>query len=314
MPQLTPKGARIVDPVLTTIAQGYANSELVAQYLFPNVDVPLRGGNIITFGKEDFMLYNSQRAPGENTKRVQFGYAGAPYALIDFGLEGKVPIEIYQEAANGVSLDLGAMTVRKVQNIMALRLEYASAQLARAAASYAASNKTTLSGTGQWSDFTTGVSDPISVIEAAKEAIRASTGKRPNVIVIGAAVWSKLKQHPKIIDRLKYTGRDIATTDLLSSLFGIANVYIGESIFATDAGVFGDVWGKDVVIAFTEVASLRDMGTPTYGYTYSLNEYPIADEPYWEGNSKSWIFPVTRCEAPVMVSPLAGYLITNAVA
>jgi hypothetical protein len=63
MAQMTPSGARVVDPVLTSIAQGYSNNEMVASALFPTVMTPTRGGKIITFGKEDFMLYASQRAP-----------------------------------------------------------------------------------------------------------------------------------------------------------------------------------------------------------------------------------------------------------
>jgi Phage major capsid protein E len=313
MPQMTPSGARIVDPVLTTIAQGYQNSDFIASALFPAVPVPLRGGNIITFGKEDFMLYGSQRAPGENTKRVQFGYSGSPYALIDYGLEGQVPIEVLQEGANSVGIDHAAMAIRKVSAIMALRLEYQAATIARTAASYAAGNKVTLSGTGQWSDFT-GVSQPIQNIETAKEAVRSAVGKRPNTVVMGAAVMAKLRQHPIIVDRMKYTGRDVATTDILASLFGVDRVLVGDAIYASDAGVFSDVWGKDVVVCYTELASVGDMGAPTYGYTYTLQGYPLAEEAYYERNSKSWLFPVTRAEAPVLASASAGYLITNAVA
>lgn len=313
MPQMTPAGARIVDPVLTTIAQGYMNSDMVAPALFPSVPVALRGGNIITFGKEDFMLYGSQRAPGENTKRVQFGYSGSTYALVDYGLEGQVPIEVLQEGQNSVGIDHSAMAIRKVSNIMALRLEKQAADIARTAATYPAGNKVTLSGTGQWSDFS-GTSQPIQNIETAKEAVRAAVGKRPNTVVMGAQVMSKLRQHPVVVDRMKYTGRDVATAEILAALFGVERVLVGDAIFASDAGVFSDVWGKDVVIAYTELASVGDMGAPTYGYTYTLNGYPLAEEPYYDRNAKSWLFPVTRAEAPVLVSASAGYLITNAVA
>ena len=78
MPQLNATQARIIDPVLSSIAQGWQNNEMIASFLFPTVPVSARGGNIITFGKEGFMLYATQRAPGESTKRVSFGYAGAP--------------------------------------------------------------------------------------------------------------------------------------------------------------------------------------------------------------------------------------------
>ena len=315
MAQMTPSGARVVDPVLSTIAQGYSNSEMVASALFPAVPVPVRGGKIITFGKEDFMLYGSQRAPGENTKRVQFGYAGGNYALVDYGLEGQVPIEVIQEGQAGPGIDYAAMAVRKVSNIMALRLEKQAADIARTAASYAAANKVTLAGVTQWSDFTSATSLPIQNIETAKEAVRAATGKRPNTVVLGAAVMAKLRQHPNVVDRMKYTGRDVATAEILAALFGVQRVLVGDAIYSNDAGTaFTDVWGKDVVVAYTELGSVADMGAPSYGYTYQLSGYPLAEDPYYDRNSKSWVFPVTRAEAPVLASASAGYLIKDAVA
>lgn len=311
MPQITPAQARVVDPILSTIAQGYQNSEMVANFLFPTVPVNLRGGNVITFGKEGFMLYATARAPGENTKRVKFGYAGAPYALQDFSLEGLVPVEIEQEAMNGPGIDLGSRAVSEVSAIMALRLEKASADIARAAGNYGSNNKVTLSGTSQWSDS---ASDPIKDVEAAKENIRAATGKRPNTLVMGAAVMAMLRQHGKILDRIKYTGRDVPTPDLLASLFGVQRVVVGDAIYSTDAGAFVDVWGKDVVLAYTELGSLQSAGLPSYGYTYQLNGYPQVEEAYFDRNAKSWIYPVTRVEAPVLAAAGAGFLITNAVA
>lgn len=317
MAQLNLYQVRVIDPVLTNVAQGYKQPDFVGGSLFPQVPVSLRAGKIITFGKEDFMLYNSARAPGENTKRIQFGYSGSNFALVDYSLEGAVPIEVYQEGnngANGWSIDHMAMAIKKVSSIMALRLEKAQADLARTAGNYGSSNKVTLSGTSQWSDYS-GTSNPISTIETAKEAIRAATGKRPNTMVMGAAVLAKLRAHPVIVDRLKYTGRDVATTEILASLFGVSQVLVGDAIYSNDAGTaFSDVWGKDVVLAYTETAALADMGTPTFGYTYNLNGYPIVEQPYFDRNAKSWFVPVTRAEAPVIAGAGAGYLITNAVA
>lgn len=314
MAGLSPTQARIIDPVLTTIAQGYRNVAMVAQMLFPRVDVSLRGGQIITFGREAFMLYATQRAPGENTKRVQLGYAGSPFALIDYSLEGAVPIESLQEGRNGPGVDLGQTAINGVGAIMDLRLEKQSADLARNPANYGASNKITLSGTAQWSDFT-GTSNPAGVVETGKEAIRAATGRTPNTMIVGPAAMSKLRLHPAIIDRMKYTGRDVATAGFLADLFGIERVVVGGAIYANDAGTaFTDVWGKDVVLGFTETASAAQAGVPSYGYTYNLNGYPIAEEPYYDRNSKSWFYPVTRSEQPVIAAASAGYLITNAVA
>lgn len=313
--QMTLATARVIDPVLSNIARGYTNAALVGMDLFPAVPVPQRGGKIVTFGKESFMTYAGlARAPGADTRRIQISYAGSSFALVDYSLEALVPDELRQEARAVPSIDLAAASIRTVQNVIALRLEQAQATLATTAGSYAGGNKTTLSGTSQWSDFATGVSDPIKDIETAKDAVRAAVGLRPNTVVMGAAVFSKLKQHPKVIDRIKYTSREIADTALLASLFGVDRVLVGDAVQATDAGVLSDVWGKFVVVAYTETGSLAEMGRPSYGYTYRLASYPIVEPPYQDRQAKSWIYPVTDCVAPVLAGAEAGYLISAAVA
>lgn len=313
MGQMTNSQARAIDPILTAVARGYQQNALVGMNLFPRVPVMQRGGKIITFGKEAFMQYaNMKRAPGQNTRRIQFGYAGAAYALEDFSLEGQVPIETQQEAEAVPGIDMASRTVNGVQDIIANRLEIAQAALATTAGNYAAGNKVTLSGTAQWSDLAN--ADPVANIETAKEAVRAATGKRPNVVVMGAVVASKCRQTASIKDRIKYTGRDIATNELLASLFGVERVLVGDAVQASDAGVFSDVWGKFVVVAYTPTASLAAQGVPSYGYTYQLNSMPMAEEPYYDRNSKSWIYPVTDVCAPVIAGAESGYLISAAIA
>jgi hypothetical protein len=313
MTQMTTSGSRVVDPILSTVAQGYQNADFIGMNLFPAVPVEQRGGKIITFGKEDFLLYATGRSPGAGTKRISYGYSGSAYALESHSLEGIVPFELMQDAKAVPGIDLGRGAVIKVQNTIGLRLEYAQAVLATTAGNYAASNKVTLSGTSQWSDLTSGVSDPVNDIETAKEAVRQKIGKRANTVVMGAAVFTKLRQHPKIIERIKYTGRDSATPELLASLFGVKRVLVGDAVYADSSGNFVDVWGKFVVVAYTDIASVAEQGTPSYGYTYRLGGYPLVEVPYEDRNAKSWIYPVTDEVSPVIAGALGGYLISAAV-
>lgn len=313
MQQQTASQARVIDPILSEIAQGYQNADMVGLNLFPAVPVLQRGGKIISFSKEDFALYNTVRAPGANTKRVQFGYTSGNYALDQHALEAVAPWELQQEAAQVAKIQVASMAVRKVQNIIALRLEKAQADLATTAASYAASNKVTLSGTGQWSDYT-GTSNPSKDIETAKEAIRTQIGKRGNTVVIGAAVWAKLKQHPAIIDRIKYTGRDSVTLDMLATLWDVKRVVVGGAVYTDASGTMTDVWGKFVVVAYTDLGSVQDLGEPSYGYTYRLDGAPYVEQGYQDRNAKSDIYPVTDEVSPVLTAAISGYLISAAVA
>lgn len=310
MPQMTTAQARVIDPILTEIAQGYKHPAMVGSSLFPVVPVGRRGGTVLSFGKEDFMTYATGRAPGSNTKRVQFGYQGAPYALLQEALEGMVPFEIEEESGEP-GVDMASMSVRKVQNIIYLSHERKCAALATNAALYANENKLTLSGTGQWSHAD---SDPIKAVETAKDAVRAKIGLRPNTMVIGAAVFAGLKTNKAVIERTKYTGRDVPTPEILASLFDVDRVMVGDAITASDAGVFSDVWGKFAVLAYTDTSGIQDMGSPSYGYTYRLRGYPVVEQGYYDNNAKSMVYPVTDELAPVLAAADAGFLFSAAVA
>lgn len=313
MPQMTAGQARVIDPVLTTVAQGYKNPELVGGALFPYVPVDQRGGKIITFGKEDFYLYSGARAPGADTKRVVFGYSGASFALQQFALEGVVPFELMQDAQQVPGIDSAALAIARVQRIVALNLEKAQADLATTAGNYAASNKNVaLAGATLWSDATN--SDPIANIETGKEAIRSLTGRYPNTLMLSAQTMKSLRVHSKIIDRTKYTGRDVPTAELLAMLFGVERVVVGGAVYADASGTLTDVWGKTAVLAITETGSVADLGVPSYGYTYRLRGAPFVETPYDERQSKSWIYPVTDEVAPVIAGATAAYLISPTVA
>ena len=316
MPQQTVAQARVIDPILSSVARGYRSPLApVADLLFPIVPVGARGGTILSFGVEAYKLYNTARAPGANIKRVQFGYASGTYALGDFDLEGMVPVEIQEEAMAVPGIDHGSLAVMGVQDLMAREREYQAATLALAAGSYAGTNKVTLSGTDQWSDP---ASTPINDVAEAREAVRKKVGRRPDVMVIGPAVRAALEVNPQILARLRGgTGADATTKPVpsLADLSQILQLRVVEGDMTYHNGTdFVDIWGKFALLAFTEPGGVRDMGRPNFGYTYQLQGRPAVAAPYYSNSNKSWIYPVADARAPYLVGADAGYLISAAVA
>jgi hypothetical protein len=305
---------RVVDPILTAVARGYFSPQApVADALFPIVYVGTHAGKILTFGPDDFKKIQTARAPGANTKRVTFGYAGADFSLIDHSLEGAVPIEHQREAANSIpGIDLGSNAVKKVQNLMALEREQQAADIALNAGSYDSSNKITLTGADRW-DTTTG--DPFDDLNAAKEIIRQQTGVYPNKLIIGPKVKTALSSNPKVLDRLSTaTDRAPATLAQLATLFEVDEIVVGGSVYFDEStNKFVDVWGTYVVLAFTTPRSMQEMGSPSFGYTYRLQDMPVVEEPYFERNPKTWFYPVTDAYKAVLAGKAAGFLITSAV-
>lgn len=307
MPDLTFEQARIVDPVLTTFAVGYRNGRYVGEALFPRVSVDVMGGRIIEFGKEQFLQYSTIRAPGAAIKRISLGYAGKPFALDLHGLSGQVPLEIQREAAVQHDIDLGQRAVRVVMDVMLLSLEQEQARIATDPNNYDAEHKVALTGTSKWSDPS---SDPSSQIEDYKEAVRRGIGAYPNTLVLGPDAMKALKNHPKILDRIKYTSRDSVTPDLIAQLWDLERVVVGTAHYVPDetTGAFADIWGNVAVLAYvpTEIVGQE---VPSYGYTYVLRGHPAVLQSYYDRDHNSWVYPVEFARKPVLTASGAGFLI-----
>jgi hypothetical protein len=301
--------ARVVDPVLSTVARGFTAQPLAGLALFPPVPVMVAGGQIIQFGREEFRQYNIRRAPGGATKRVPIGYSGAAYALVQDALEVPVPREHMRDAARVPGVNLGTAATQKGMRIAMLSLEVEQAALARATGSYPAANRVALAGGSRWDDANV---NPSLSIEVGREAIRAAVGVYPNTAVISARALAGLRSNAAILDRLKYTGRDNITVELLAGLWELDRVVVGRSVTVDQADVPTDVWGTDVVLAYTAIGPV-DNAEPSFGFTYTMEAHPLVEQPYWDNSTKSWIYPVTYERAAVVAGGGAGYLIQTAV-
>lgn len=304
--------ARIVDPVLTSYARGYSQANFAGRELFPRAPVPVRGFKTIQFGKEGFRLYNTRRAPGSDTKRIQFGYDGVPAALHQHALDAVVPREHIEEAGAVPGINLQMEATRVVLDAMQLDEEVAQATLATTAANYASSNKVTLSGADQWSHVD---SKPKIIVKAGKEAVRQKIGRDPNVMLMSKPVFNSLDDHPALLEKMKYTSSDSITTAMLAKYFGFDKVVVADGVYASGAdNTFADIWGKFVVLAYVPQGTQQSVRLPSYGYTYTLANHPFVEQAYWEERSKSWINGVTDERSAELVGAEAGYLISAAVA
>lgn len=196
---LSLSGARVIDPILTTVARGYTNMALVFAVLFPIVMVGQRGGKILEFSADAFAQYPTERAPGSNIVEVEYGYGSQDYNLIQRALAGKVPRERVEEALAVPKVDSAKTAVQTTMEIINLSIERAAAGLATKASNYSATHAFTLAGGSQWSHAD---STPAKYIESKKELIAAGIGREPNVMVVGVEVGRALRNNPDVIDRI----------------------------------------------------------------------------------------------------------------
>ncbi len=299
------QAVRVINPILTTFVQGYRRPNLIGEALFPRVPVQVSGGQVIEFGKEAFKLYNSRRAPGSNTKRIQFGYLGRPFALVNHGLEAPVPREYLRDAKLVPGIDMGERAVRLVMNNELLQLEYDQGVLATDATQYDANHKIALAGVAKWSDPTCVITP---TIDTYREAIRSTVGIYPNTMLLSATAFNAAKNNPSILDKFKYTSSDSVTAEMLAKLWNINKVVVGEAVTADDSGAMTDIWGNNAVLAYVP-ESPSTLEEPSYGYTYTMEAHPLVEEPYYDNNAKSWVYGVGFERAPVLSGITSGFLI-----
>jgi hypothetical protein len=305
--------AGVVDVILSNYARAYINPEFIAPRLLPYADVPARNTKLIKFGKESFRRLNTRRAPGAPIPTVQYGYASDPVSLVQDALQGLVPIEIGEEAAAVPGIDMGQVAVRMVLAQLDLGYEIDTATAVRALATYGLNNRVTLAGASQWNNA---ASTPFLDVQAAREAIRRSTGRYPNVMVMGPDVFTALTNLPSVKDQFKYVSSESITEAMLARYFNLDEVQVGKGVYlpdgTADTAVATDIWGKDVILAY--VPKEGNWMVPSFGYTYRLRGYPMVEVPWYDRDIRSWKYPTTMERRPYVTGADAGFLIQNAVA
>ncbi|MGH9406344.1 MAG: hypothetical protein ACRD3D_10985 [Terriglobia bacterium] len=253
-----------LDQPLNNVSVGYLNDDYFAERLFPPVPVKQRSGRYWIFGKEKFHRYETIREPKAESREIApWSLSNNPYFCNDHSLKDSISDE---ERAGSDNADLEITTVQNLTDAILLDLEIRVANLVLGAGSSVPS--ATLAGTSQWSDYVN--SDPIAAVEAQKTAIKQAIAKTPNTIAVSYPVYATLRQHPKIIDRFKYTQVGILQADHLKSVFDVDNFWVMGAEYDTanegQAPNLQFVWGKHALLAYIPPAPQRLQ--PALGYTF----------------------------------------------
>ncbi|MGQ0287125.1 major capsid protein [Pasteurellaceae bacterium 22721_9_1] len=299
---------RVQDPVLTNLAQGYHNNELVGEFLMPTVEIEKEAGKIPQFGRLAFRLPSTVRTLRGASNRLD----PEDITAIDVALEEHdVEYAIDYREENEAIFSLRQFALNTTQDVIALGREKEIAALALDESKYATTNKVVLSGT---SKFTSDTADIFGIFDTGIRAIKRSIGRKPNVCVIAGDVWEVLKDHPKVIEKLKYSQVAIITPEVFAKLIGIEEVKIGEAVYEQSSQL-KDIWSDAVVLAYVPTRAKGSKGTvyePSYGYTVRRHKGLFVDK-YHENGGKIEVIRTTDIHKPHLVGASAGYLIKKCI-
>ncbi|MBT0665759.1 hypothetical protein KI809_15725 [Geobacter pelophilus] len=298
---------RVVDPVLTNLARGYSNAEAVAELLFPVVgNLTKESGKYMTFGKEAFRLYSTERALRANSNRIAPGKPSSDdFSMTEHDLEYPIDYREDEEANFPLQQYATNLTTAGIQ----VRREKLAADLACNPANYGNSNKLALAGDDCFSEPG---SDPVGVVQDGDEALRSQIAKRGNGLVIGASTFALWKKHPQFMERIKATENKVVTKQIMEEVLE-KPIIVGEMIYVDDAGISYDIW-PDMMLLFYQPPAIkgqeRTMYEPSFGYTFRKKNKPVVDT-YVTNGGKIQLVRTTDMFDVKIVGADAGYLVTN---
>jgi hypothetical protein len=294
-----------INAYLSEVARGYSNNSFIAESLFPVISSDLEKVDIFEFNKEAFQVYDTERAIRANSNVISpKGFKKHTTTLTEHDLA--YPID-YREEEEARKIKLQVHATNVVTQGLLLKLETQCAALAQDPTKYPATNKIALSGTSQ---FTHKDSDPVGVIDDAKDAISRQIGQDPNTLVMGQEVWESLKRNESLKGLIANSTNKIVTLDLLKEFFEVENIVIGKAIYSNANDQFERVWGNNIILAYVPKLNARTEYDPAFAYTIRKKDALQIDEYEKEGNKVRYI-RATDIYTPFLVGAEAGYLISN---
>lgn len=306
------------NPILTSLMLGLGQGTMIAEKLFPRLPQALSSVQLAQLGDERLRRYNTRRAPGAATKRVNIKYDGKTYTIDQHSIEVPLPRELLREADEsrklnvGNYLDISRIAMVTANDILGLGYELDVAELATTAGTYAAGHVLALAAGTKWSAVT---GTPVTDIRAASDVIRKKIGKRPNKLTLSADAFSAITGNPEVKGYLPNTNLGPANIEQLKTILNVAEIEVGDAVWIDEADVGQDVWGNNAILAYVPKiggnGSDISLAEPGFGFTNVLEGHPFAETPYYENSSKSWVYGATFERRPNVAYNTAAFLFTN---
>lgn len=264
MPQPTSSDVH-VDRPLTQISVAFMQEQtgFVANRVFPTVPVAKQSDLYFVYRRSDWHRNEvKKRAPATESAGSGWNVSTDSYRADVFAVHKDVDEQIRANSDDPINMDRDATEWVTQQHMLNTDLEWVDAFFK------AGVWATDVTPATLWDDPS---SDPIGDVSDGVLQIAEVTGFRPNRFVMSAPVWKALKNHPDILDRIKYTQTGIVTTQLLAALFDVEEAMVTWGVHNT--GTEGDgnedstfIAGKNALLAYANPRP--SILKPSAGYTF----------------------------------------------
>jgi hypothetical protein len=301
---------RMVDPVLTNLALGYQPSNYIGHKLFPTVKVKAQKGRVPFFGKDSFVVRDSERAIRSNSNRIPT----MDFETIEFTLQERdleVAMDYLEESETYDLLKYEQKLTLDLLNILTLEKEKAIADYVQNPDNFATDSKILFDPEVNFTNCS-GQFSLSNLIDAATDKIRSNISKKPNTIIMGPSTYNQIITNSDLIMSLPNTNKIKIDYKLLQDFFEIENIIIGLGVSSNDGRIFEDIWGNNLLFAYVDSSdeNRRSQYNPSYGYIFQKDGMPEIDT-YYENGGKIKVIRATDNWTLKVVCPEAAFLVAT---
>jgi len=294
-----------IDSALTNVSIAYRNTSYIGEVVFPPVPVNHISDKYFVFDSSSWFRDEADtRAPGTRGPEVEYTLSSSTYSCQPISATKVLPDEVVENADAPLQERRAAVEFATDKVLLKLERDVA-ADVFGTGWSTSATPGTT------WDDD---ASNPLEDVETGREAVVKLIGREPNVMVLGREVWTDLRHHPDLLDRIKYTATGIMTPELLAQLFAVEKLLIGNAVYdsaqeGATASV-GFIWGKHAWLGW--VPPNPGLMIPAAGYVFTWKGRTV--EVFRRAEEKSNAYRAEQHYDVEVTCADAGYLFKSCVA
>ena len=275
-----------VNAPLTNVSVAYMQdtATFIADKVFPRVPVQKQSDLFWKYSKSDWRRTDVQkRAPGTESAGIGYKVDTDTYYAQVYAVHKDLDDQTRANADSNWNLDKDATKFVTNQLLLKRDLDWNNAYFKSGVWGTDLTGVAATPNSSQFLQWNDAASDPIVQMANLQTDFVLQSGRKANTLVLGAEAITSLKNHPDIIDRIKYTQRGVVTTDLLASLFDVEKILVSYASF-TDVAERNDTEEQDAAASYSFMSNSKSallcytpsspsLMTPAAGYIFTWNGY-----------------------------------------
>ncbi len=277
MPKPTLSAVHVSRPLtIASVAMMNADEELkVVDAMFPMLPVDHQSDQYDIYSAADWLRVEAGiRAPGTESRGGGWDLTRGTYSCVNISVHKDLPYEIIENSDQDeekLAAEYVAQQIGLKRNAVFIAKFFAASLWGRTRTGVA------LGPTGtQFVQWDQAASDPIADITEEADYIQSQTGRRPNRLMLGSVVFTRLKRNAAVLACIQYTQRAQLTVELLAGLFEVEKVVVHRVTQNTAVegatAALSMMAGKHALLCFA--APKPSLMTPTGGYTFAWKNAP----------------------------------------